>query len=213
MHDATTQFSCFRLAVAPGVPSSHLSALLALQRAEEPEVTVSFFEITGDELVAGLHEGRYDAGLSLHGASDPSLKSQALWTENMAVAMSLRFPLFDDDKVKIAELLNRPMFRWKAENCPLLDQRLAALMPAEQQNTQHVTSFEMMALWVAAGYGVGVSAQSRIEHAHGWGICMRPLADGPYEIVTHLQRPHEQANPVSERFERRALKVARAGAV
>ncbi len=37
MHDATSQFSHFRLAIAPGVPSSCLITLLALQRAEEPE--------------------------------------------------------------------------------------------------------------------------------------------------------------------------------
>ena len=91
MHDATSQFSFsnFRLAIAPGVPSSHLSALLALQRAEEPEVTISFHEVTADDLIAGLREGRYDAGMTLEGSSDPSLKSQPLWTENMAVALSL----------------------------------------------------------------------------------------------------------------------------
>lgn len=66
----------------------------------------------------------------------------------------------------------------------------------------------MMALWVAAGYGIGVSAQSCIERTHGWGITMRPLADGPYEIETYLQRPHAQADSPSERFERRALQVA-----
>ncbi|MDD2013227.1 LysR family transcriptional regulator, partial [Pseudomonas putida] len=57
-----------------------------------------------------------------------------------------------------------------------------------------------------------VSAQSRIEHAHRWGITMRPLIDGPYEIVTHLQRPQEPTSSVVERFERRALQVARASA-
>ena len=91
----------------------------------------------------------------------------------------------------------------------LLDQRLPSLPAVSQQNIQRVSSFEMIALWVAAGYGVGVSAQSRIEHAQGWGIHTRPLSDGPYEIVTHLQRPCGQADVVSERFERRALQVAK----
>ncbi|OYW95159.1 MAG: LysR family transcriptional regulator [Pseudomonadales bacterium 32-61-5] len=211
MHDATSQFSFsnFRLAIAPGVPSSHLSALLALQRAEEPEVTISFHEVTADDLIAGLREGRYDAGMTLEGSSDPSLKSQPLWTENMAVAMPLRFPLLDQAKLTIAELLDYSVFRWPAENCPLLDQRLPSLPAVSQQNIQRVSSFEVIALWVAAGYGVGVSAQSRIEHAQGWGIHTRPLSDGPYEIVTHLQRPCGQADVVSERFERRALQVAK----
>lgn len=74
-----------------------------------------------------------------------------------------------------------------------------------------MTSFELVATWVAAGYGVGLSARSRIEHAHGWNLAMRPLADGPYEIVTHLVRPNGRVNPVAERFERRALQVAGTG--
>ncbi|MBN0273763.1 LysR family transcriptional regulator, partial [Pseudomonas aeruginosa] len=92
----------------------------------------------------------------------------------------------------------------------LLDHLLLSHLPVYQQNLQYVTSFELMALWVSAGYGVGVSAQSRIKHAPGWGVSMRPLDDGPYEIVAHLHRPQGQANPVSERFERRALQIAKA---
>ncbi len=212
MHDAASPVANFRLAIAPGVPSSCLSRLLALQRAQEPDVTISFFQASGDDLVRGLHEGCYDAGMSLLNVSDPSLKSQPLWTENMAVAMPLRSPLLGQAKLTIADLLDYPMFRWQAESCDLLDQRLSSFTPAKQQNIQCVTSFEMLALWVAAGYGVGLSAQSRIQHAAGSGIGMRPLSDGPYEVVTQLQRPSGQANPVSDRFERRALQVARAGA-
>ncbi|WP_334109282.1 substrate-binding domain-containing protein [Methylobacillus sp.] len=211
MQDATSQFpfSGLRLAIAPGVPTSHLSALLALQRAEEPEVTISFHEVSGDDLVKGIREGRYDAGMSLEGLRDPVLKSQPLWTENMAVAMPLRFPLLNQTKLTIAELLAYSVFRWPAERCPLLDQRLSSLPATNQQSIQRVASFEMIALWVAAGYGVGVSAQSRIEHAHDWGLRARALSDGPYEIVTHLQRPCGQAGIVSEGFARRALQVAK----
>ena len=127
----------------------------------------------------------------------------------MVVAMPTRFHLLDQAKITIADLQDYPIYRWQAEDCPLLDEKLASLMPLDQQNVQRVTSFKIMALWVAAGYGVGVSARSRIERSHEWGITMRPLADGPYEIVTYLQRPHAQTDSVFERFERRALEVAK----
>lgn len=123
----------------------------------------------------------------------------------MAIAMPPRFHLFDQAKLTIADLQDYPIYRWQAEACPLLDERLASLMPVDQENIQRVTSFEMLALWVAAGYGVGVSARSRIERAHGWGITARPLADGPYEIVTYLHRPHGEINSAAERFERTAF--------
>ena len=91
MDNITSQPAHLRLAIAPGVSSSQLSALLALQRAEEPEVSITFFEVAGDELLDGLREGRYDVGMSLQGASDPAIQTQPLWIEHMAVAMPLRF--------------------------------------------------------------------------------------------------------------------------
>jgi len=212
MHDATSQPACLRLAVAPGVPSSQFSTLLARQRAEEPDVTLTFFEVASDVLLDGLLADRYDVGLTLQGHSDPTLKTQLLWTENMAVAMSPQFYLSGQAMLTIADLQGYLVYRWQAEACSLLAERLTSLLPADEKGIEQVTSFEMMALWVAAGYGIGVSAQSRIERAHGWGITMRPLADGPYEIATYLQRPHGQADSVAERFERRALQITEAGA-
>lgn len=212
MCDATSQFLKLRLAIAPGVPSPHLSALLALQRTEEPEVSIALFEVTSDELISGLHEDRYDVGVSLQAADDPSLIYRPLWSENAALAMPLCSRLLDQAKLTISDLQNHPLFRWKPEACPRLEQRLSPLAPAGKQSVQYVTSFEIMALWISSGYGIGVSRQSRIERAHGWGITMRQLADGPYEIATYLQRPHGQADSVAERFERRALQIAEAGA-
>lgn len=210
MHHATSEISNIRLAIAPGVASSHLSALLALQREEEPEVTIVFSEVTSAELISGLRQGRYDAGISLEGLNAPPLKSLPLWRENMAVALPTRCPLLDKAKLTLVELLHYPIFRWQAETCPLLEQQISSLMPASQPTTvERVTSFEMMALWITAGYGIGVSAQSRIAHVRGRDIDMRPFLGGPYEIVTHLQRLNGSTNPVSERFERRALQVAR----
>jgi len=209
MHDPTSQLFHLRLAIAPGVPSSCFSTLLALQRAEEPDITIAFFETSTEELVIGLDEGRYDVGMSLRNVSASFLKSQPLWIEHMAIAMPLRSPLLAQAKLTIADLLDYPVFRWPSETNLLLEQRLSSVPPLGQQSIQHVTSFEMMALWVAAGYGVGISAQSRIERAHTWGITMRPLFDGPYEIVTHLQRPKGRVNAVSERFERRAMQLAK----
>ncbi|WP_413616678.1 substrate-binding domain-containing protein [Halomonas cupida] len=159
---------------------------------------------------AGLREGRYDAGVSLQVFGDPDLRTQPLWTEIMAVALPPRFRLLERGKLTLSDLKDYPVYRWQEEVCPLLDEQLVALMPLDQQNVQRVTSFEMMALWVAAGYGVGIAAHSRIVRAHGWGLSMRPLADGPYEVVTYLQRPHVQVE-ATDRFERRALQVAKAG--
>ncbi|MFT4100478.1 MAG: LysR substrate-binding domain-containing protein [Burkholderiaceae bacterium] len=206
MRNATRNSSIFRLGIVAGVPWSNLSTLFALQRAQEPQATIAVIEVSDAELIEGLLEGRYHAGMSLHRASAPSLCSTPLWQENMALVIPLRSPLLARAKLKISDLQHYPVLRWPAETCPLLDQRMSSVLPGLRPDGPKVASFEMMALWVAAGYGVGVTAQSRITRALAWGLCMRPLSETePYEIVTHLLRPTSCS--VSERFERRALQI------
>lgn len=65
-----------------------------------------------------------------------------------------------------------------------------------------------MMLWVASGYGVAVTAQSRIAHVLEGRIAVRQLVGGPYELVTYLLRPNGPVNQAAERLERRALQVA-----
>lgn len=210
MHNATSQSSDFRLAITPGVPSPSLSALLALQRAQEPEAAVVLSEVSERELIAGLHEGLYDAGLSLSSEPDASLSNRPLWRENMAAAVPTRSPLLDKADLTVEELLDYPVFRWPGENSPRLDDRLSSVLPGHRRDIRGVTSFGLLALWVAAGYGNGISAQSRIAHAHAWGLSLRPLAGGPYQIITYLLRPVGHPKSALERFERRALQVTEA---
>jgi len=207
MQDSIGETSFIRLGVTPGIPSRQLSALLALQRKEEPEVVIALAEVSNDALMAGLREGRYDAGLMPADAVDASLHSQPLWREEMAIAMPLRYPLLEKTALTLDDMADYPIFRWQAESCPLLDQQIASL-PEKPCDIQHVASLESMALWVAAGYGIGITAQSRLVSAQAWGICIRPFADVPYEIITHLVRLTKRGHDAHERFERRALQVA-----
>jgi len=154
MHDATSPRPQLRLAIAPGVASSYLAALLALQRAEEPEVSMEFNEVTASDLITGLYKRRFDVGLSLKQVSDSSLKSLSIWFEATALATPLRYPLLRQQSIRIDELKEHSVFRWKAEYSPSLDQYLSSMSSTERPNVQHVSSFEMLLLWVAAGYGV-----------------------------------------------------------
>jgi len=212
MQDGICVSSHIRLAIAPGVPSRQLSALLALQREEEPEVALVLSEVSSDVLIAGLQEGRYDAGLALADATDVSLRSQSLWREKMAIAMPLRYPLLNKAALTLDEVLDYPIFRWQAEICPLFDQQIVCLSK-KSCDIQHVTSFELMALWVAAGYGIGITTQSRIASTRAWNICMRPFVGAPYEVVTHLLPSSRGTDPVYLRFARRAQRVAKTGIV
>jgi len=205
--------SHIRLGIAPGVPSRQLSNLLALQREEEPETTIALSESTGDALMLGLRESRYDVGLALADAMDASLHSEPLWREEMAIAMPSRYPLMRHARLTLDDVRRYPIFRWQAEPCPLLNRRMAVDEAAQPFNAEYVFSFGMLAAWVAAGYGIGITAQSRITRARVWDICMRPLvsdSDEPFDVVTHVLHRHEESSAAHASFIRRARQIARA---
>ena len=72
----TCPSSRLRLAIAPGVPSSQLSALLAQHREEEPDIAITLLEVKAGDALPGVRSGRYDAAISSLSASDSDIEAQ-----------------------------------------------------------------------------------------------------------------------------------------
>lgn len=209
MSASSSHPSTLRLAIAAGAPSPQLAALLALQRAEEPETIVLVQEVASGDLARGFEDGSFDTGIALSAAATiPDLNSQQLWVDELALAVPLRSPLLGYAKVSLEALLHYPMFRWCLQACDALSRQVDAVFEPEERPIQEIASFELMTVLVAAGYGVGIAPRSRIVQARGWGVAMRPLANGPYLISTQLLRPSHGSPPAVERFAERATTVA-----
>jgi DNA-binding transcriptional LysR family regulator len=205
---ASSQSSILKLAVSADALSPQLATLLALQRAEEPEIVVLLQEVTSRSLVRGLENGIYDMGItSATTSTDQALNTRPLWGDELALAVPLRSPLLAHAEVSLDALLHYPLVRWCLRACETLSQQVDALFRSEEQSAQETTSFELMAVFVAAGYGVGIAPRSRILQARGWGVAMRPLANGPYLIRTQLLQSSRRSAPAVERFAERAAKV------
>lgn len=202
---ASRPATVIKLAVTEGVPSANLAELLAWQRAEEPQTPVELLLVSAGESLSGLQDGRYDLGISLQENVPLPLHGLPLWRANLAVALPPQSPP-SHKPIALDELMDVSLLRWQGEPCAALDERIS--MARRRFSIQVVTSFEMMATMVMAGLGVGISTHSRITQAQAWGICLRPLADGPYEVVAHLLRPTGHLHPATERFVQRAFRVA-----
>ncbi len=74
----------------------------------------------------------------------------------------------------------------------------------------HAKSFELMAVLVAAGYGIGFAGKSRIDTARKLGIVMRPLAGSPNDLSTYLLRSHSMRSSSAERLIERARNLDQA---
>ena len=204
---ATSQPMILHLGIARGVPSTRLAQLLAVQREQAPEVSVRVHEVSAGELRAGLLEGCYDVGLSLTDETDVGLRSQPLWRERMVAVLPAGFPLMAQGDLSLDDLLQFSVLRWSAEACDALEQRISVL-GGRRDAIQQVTSFELMALLVAAGYGVGVAAESRVAKSQAWGVAACPMGDGPFDLTTWLLRHGGQPDPMVEQFTARVLQVA-----
>lgn len=199
-----------RLAVAHETPATLLSKLLELQRAEEPETPVMLSEASPVELVAGLREGRFDAGLTLAPVEEPPLEAQALWKDDLAIAVPVRSPLLVHPRIPLEVLAEHPLVVWCfGSRQPIIPQvhELLDGLEASREIVQYVYSFELMSALVAAGYGVGFSARARLAASRALNIVMRPLAGPPRTLTTYLVYPQDIKSPHLYRFARRAAAV------
>ena len=206
---APDQSPILRLAVSADALSPRLASLLALQRAEEPQTIILLQEVAAGDLVRGLEDGTYDVGMALAATTTAfTMNAQPLWADELALAVPLRSPLLAYPAVSLDALLHYPLLQWCLWACEALRQQVDARFDPEMHSAKDVTSFDLLAVLVAAGFAVGIAPRSHIARARGWGVAMRPLANGPYLVSTQLlRRPHGSARAV-ERFAERAVKVA-----
>lgn len=203
------QPSILKLAVSADALSPRLASLLALQRAEEPETIIVPQEVAARDLTRGLEDGTYDAGMALAAPTTVfAVNAQPLWTDELALAVPLRSPLLAYPEVPLGALLDYPLLQWCLWACEALSQQVDAHFGSERHFAQEVTSFDLLAVLVAAGFAVGIAPRSHIARARGWGVAMRPLADGSYVVRTQLLQSQRQCLPAVERFAERAVKVA-----
>jgi DNA-binding transcriptional LysR family regulator len=198
-----------KLAVSAGTLSPRLASLLALQRAEEPETIILLQEVAASDLIRGLEDGVYDVGIALVATTTVfAMNAQPLWADELALAVPLRSPLLAYPEVPLDALLHYPLLQWCPWACEALSQQVEARFGPETHSAQEVTSFDLLAVLVAAGFAVGIAPRSHIARSRGWGVAMRPLADGSYVVRTQLLQPSRACLPAVDRFAKRAAKVA-----
>lgn len=202
--------SALTLGVSSGTFPAQLAALLALQRAEEPETPILLKEVSPGDLLQGLETGRYDAGITWAIPASPTLSSQPFWRDQLAVALPALSPLLACASIPLEELLRYPMIGWCPQACEALSLQVEALI-GHLDAAFTATTFELMTVLVAAGYGIGLAPRERVSQARQWGVVMRPLAEGPHWIGMSLLRLACGATPAVERFARRAERIAARG--
>lgn len=196
-----------RIAVSFGAFSAPFADLLAKQRAEEPGTEIHLTETSFFEQVQGLEDGRYDLAFAMGPAARATLHAEVLWRDQIAVALPVRSPLLEFAEIPLQKAVEYPMVLWSTEHCDPLSQQVMDLLNLANSainGVEYVKSFELMAVLVAAGYGIGFAGKKRIYAARNLGIVMRPLAGPPKELNIYLLRTQIAPSLPAERLIRRA---------
>lgn len=207
-------YTVFDLAIAPGVTCHVLASLLALQRAEQPELRILLHQVSVPELLQGVHTGRYKAGIAFAaGTVSPNLQTLDMWLDDLAVALPERSPLLSYPQIPLNALQIYQLIRWTAPTCPGFDLEMKSLLVSDNTASapmQCVDSFELMATLASAGYGVGIALRSRILQARSWGIVMRPFCHNRYQVKAQLLWPLRPEEAAATQLAERARRIVSA---
>jgi DNA-binding transcriptional LysR family regulator len=161
MAAATGYRGSLRVALSGGVAPWRLAALLAICRAEEPEVEIRLFQIPFSQQVRGLCDNLYDVGFAQWGDGGAEIIATAVWTDPLVVALPARHPLLMHKQIPLEELLRYPLVLCHPEQCEGVSRQIERILRAvniEPHVVERVTTHDLLLTLIAAGYGAGITS-------------------------------------------------------
>lgn len=198
-----------RIALSDGITPSGLPTLLARCREEEPETDIKLYEVTLSEQIAGLRDDLYDIGFAQSGDVGDGLIAEAVWAEELAVAVPSRHPLLAHKHLALEEVIRYPLVLCdpKAyEGQAMQVERILQRTGMEPLVAERVASLDLMIAMVSAGLALGLAGASYIAPSRA-GVVMRPFAAPVPMLTTYLLRPDKAPSEALARFIARAQAV------
>ncbi|WP_338807009.1 LysR substrate-binding domain-containing protein [Pseudomonas chlororaphis] len=203
---ATGYRKVLRVAVSDGVAGHHLAALLALCRAEEPEVMVQLTEVPLAEQLRGLRNRSFDAGFACEPDPGQNLIAKSVWTDPLVVVVPERNPLVAHRKLPLHLLRRQPLILCHPQKCEGLARQMEHVVHSAIGHPESVcraTSVNMMLTLVAAGYGIGFATEGQLAPGSRPGVVVRSVADDASQINIYFLRRKECPSEQLLSFSRR----------
>jgi DNA-binding transcriptional LysR family regulator len=192
-----------RVALSDGVDPLQLCSLLAQCREEEPDVDIRLFEVTLAQQLKGLRDGMYDAGFAHVSEGGEGLVGVPAWEDLLVIAVPARHPLLAHKRIPIEELLRYPLVMYHPKTCEGSHRQIERFLHTVDvvpTVAEHVSSFDLMMVLVAAGYGLGFASESQMRICRHPEVVTRPLAGRPPVLTTCLLRPDTDPSEPLSRF-------------
>ncbi|TSA83153.1 LysR family transcriptional regulator [Deinococcus detaillensis] len=203
------------LGFVSGLVFGGLPEVVRTFRQRYPNVSVELRELTAQEQEEGLRSSQLDIGLMLLPVRDPSFVAEALWRQDLVVALPSSHPLAQRERLNISDFKDEPfVFFPRQIRATYYDQvmRWCAAAGYTPRIVQEAIEVPTLLSLVAAGIGVFLPIRF-FQRVSLPGVTYRIIEGAPVVDIVAVWR-RQEGNPVVRAFltvAREVLAVERIG--
>jgi DNA-binding transcriptional LysR family regulator len=192
------------LGYAPSPTARILPQALRAFQASVPKVRVRLHDLSSEEMLLGLREGRLQLAFIVQPAQSRlrGLEFRELARDIMCIAVPPGHPLARSRKATLAQAAREPLVAFSHAEYPEYHEYLAALFhPAKLRpriSEEHDSSTSMVAA-IESGAGIAVVPQS-FSCSAGSRLVLVPLSPPPAPLVIGVAWSQATLTPAAEQF-------------
>src|SRR5947207_1795889 len=189
---------------APSLTARILPQTLRAFQAELPKVRVRLHDLSTEEMLAGLREGKLQIALvvRLMPAMLRGLQFEELARESMCLAVAPKHPLAQRRTVTLLEVAQQPLITYSRTDYPDAHENLAAMFAAikiKPRIAEEHDSVSSLIAAVEAGNGVAIAPRS-LTCTAGPRLKLIPFSPAPDPLVIGAAWTKNGLRAASERF-------------
>lgn len=179
-----------------------LPQLLQRFRAAVPAVKLTLRELTTDQQIQRLREGRIDLGLLRPPIEDPDLAQRLLLQEPFVLAVPEAHPLAQEPEIPLAKIANEPFILFPRPLAPGLYDQIISLCQQAQFSpnvAQEAVQMQTIVSLVAAEMGIALVPAS-LQNLQRTGVEYRTLQEPTPKAAIALVWRRQDPSPTVQRF-------------
>jgi DNA-binding transcriptional LysR family regulator len=203
-----------KLGYAPGPTQEFLRELLRKLRETDPELRIELRDLTTEEMMSGLRDGKLDAALAVKPQTEAlrGIVFEKLREDPLRVVMAREHRLASRRSVAVGELAAEPFVIFSRKEYPEHLEGMREMLGGPSVQLRVAEECDSgMTLFAAIEAGQGISILSRaLEPAIGMRLRLIPLRPAPPPTVIGLAYVAKTAGPWAKRVLAAARLVANA---
>ena len=189
---------------APSLTARILPPTLRAFQAELPNVRVRLHDLSTEEMLAGLREGKLQIALvvRLTPALLRGLRFEELARDSICLAVAPKHPLAGRRTVTLAEVAREPLVTYSRKDYPDAHENLAAMFAAIKSKPRIAEEHDSVSSLIAAveaGNGVAIAPQS-LTCTAGPRLKLIPFSPAPAPLIIGAAWSKDGLTAAAERF-------------